>query len=58
MGSPNGSTFLFTYQQDAPRIVTPVIATSLAYDQGLYIATDFTVENFDSQSMHYYSFLC
>ncbi len=41
MGS---NTFLFTYQQDAPRIVTPVIATSLAYDQGLYIATDFTVE--------------
>jgi len=38
------NSFLFTYQQDLPRIVTPAIATSLAYDQGLYIATEFTVE--------------
>lgn len=40
----SSNTFLFTYQQDTPRIVTPAIATSLAYDQGLYIATEFTVE--------------
>jgi len=39
-----GSTFLFTYQQDIPRIVAPVIATSLAYEEGLYIASEFTVE--------------
>jgi len=42
--SISSGSFLFTYQQDLPRIVTPAIATSLAYDQGLYIATEFTVE--------------
>ncbi len=45
------STFLFTYQQDPPRIVTSVQVVALAYDQALYIATEFAVER-DSEILY------